>query len=448
MVMSSGNRIQAPKRVKGGTSSTRKHRFQSFNQRISKLRIDPVRRSRPVNLDRTAFDEKASYFKDALDRWKDLNLSEDFVDFVRVVQPICESLPQVIHHQQKIIGTIIRHLEKRDVLSLEPLLELLASFAHDLGAQFENHFGTAVTLVASLAATHPAVEVIEWSFTCLAWLFKYLSRLLVPDLRPLYQIMAPLLGREPQKTHTTQFAAEALSYLLRKSASSFHKNSIPLETILQHVLLDLGSMKARTEAVELYEHGLQTLFVNSIKGIEGKLHSCGAQVYRTFLEHVLDLSGTEQRRAAEVIYGVTVGLLHFTDAQGFHPILRIVVDSIAKLNLGSRDANVAICGRLVFIASTVRKGSRVAGWTSVLNALMSLLGLSDIAGDETFTQIYRAAAAILQISPLEVIHPHFDSIMGILAHERYAPYFLAFCNDFHDLGQERFQSLLFPHLIK
>ena len=446
--MSSGRKHKRSKIVKGGTSTTQKYRFQSFSQRISKLNVDPIRRSRPVDLDSTDLSTSTLFFKTALDRWKDLNLSENFTGFVREVHPMCDSLPQILHYHQDVMSIIAHYIGKCDALSLEPLLDLLANFAHDLGARFESHFGAAVNLVASLAATHPAVEVIEWSFGCLAWLFKYLSRLLVPDLRPLFQIVAPLLGKEPQKTHTTQFAAEALSYLIRKAAVPYHKNRTPLDLIVKHILEDLGSLEARPENIQLYQHGLMALFVESIKGIARKLHSCGAQVYRSLVEQVLEAIGTTQRRGADLIYGVTIGLLHFTDAQGFEPILEIIVDLVEKLNLGSRDANVAICGRLLFVASTVRKGSRIADWEPLLSALASLLGLCDIASDETFTQIYKAAAVILQTSPLEVVIPHVRPAMSVLAQKRHSQHFLAFCHDFHDLGSERFHSLVFPYFSK
>jgi len=446
--MLSGRKDRPSKLVKGGTFSNRKHRFQSFNQRISKLSIDPIRRSRAVDLDRTELSSSDSFLKEALDRWKDTNLSENFSNFVREVQPICGSLPQMIHHQQRVMSIITSYIEKRDDLSLEPLLDLLANFAHDLGARFESHFGAAVSLVASLAATHSVVEVIEWSFNCLTWLFKYLSRLLVPDLRPLFQIMAPLLGKESQRAHITQFAAEALSYLIRRAAKSYHKNQKPLQIVVQHILDDLGSLEAQTETVELYQHGLMALFVDSVKGVERKLYSCGDQIYRTLVEHVLEATEIQQRRGAELVHGVTTGLLHFTDAQGFQQISDIIVDIVAKLNLGSRDASVAFCGRLIFVAATVRKGSRIADWNPLLSALISLLGLCDIASDETYTQIHRAAAVILQTSPLEIVLPHIRPAMDVLAQERHSQHFLTFCNDFRDLGPERFHFLLFPYLTK
>ncbi|KAL8829181.1 MAG: hypothetical protein Q9191_002158 [Dirinaria sp. TL-2023a] len=374
---------------KGGTSSSRKHRFESFNQRVSKIKIDPIRRSRPSDTHYLDLSLESSYFNTDLERWKDLNVSANFTNFVREVQPQCDSLPQLIHHHQDIMSKLICFIEKRDALSLEPLLDLLASFVHDLGSRFETHFGVAVTLVASLAATHSDVEVIEWSFMCLTWLFKYLSRLLVSDLRPLYRVVCPLLGKERQKSHTTQFAAEAMSFLIRKAAIQYHRDKVPLDTIVSYITEDFGCFEAQDEAVKLYQYGLTALYVETIKGVDRKLHSSGAQVFCCLLEHTLEATGTKQRRAAELACGVAVGLIHLTDGPGFQPILKTII-----------------------------------------------------------SQVHKAAIVALQMSPLEIVIPHIHAALDVLTHKRHARHFLAFCIDFNDLNPERFHDLVFPSLSK
>ena len=427
--MSGGLRNPQGGLLKGGPSSSKKHRFESFNHD-------------------TDFSLESSYFRTALERWKGLNVSANFTSFVREVQPQCDSLPQLVHHHGDIMSKLIFFIGKRDALSLEPLLDLLASYAHDLGSRFEMHFGAAVTLVASLAATHPDVEVIEWSFMCLAWLFKYLSRLLVSDLRPLFGVMATLLGKERQKSHTTQFAAEALSFLIRKAAIQYHRSKVSLDSVVEFIIEDLGCLELDNEAVERYQGGLMALFVETVKGIDRKIHSSGAHVFCCLLEHMVAATGTKQVRAAELIEGVVVGSIHSTNAPGFQPILEKIIAQIQRLDHCSKDANIAICARLLFVASAVRKGSRIADWEPLLDSLRSLLGLCDIASGAAFMQIHKVAIVVLHMAPLELVIPHFHTAVNVLAHKRQPHQFLAFCMDFHDLNPERFQSLLFPYFSK
>lgn len=449
--MSLGKYARPRKLLKGGTTSTRKHRFQSFNQRISKLNIDPIRRSRRNVVEADDLTESASFLKASLDHWKDLNLSESFTSFVREVEPICNSLAQILHYNERIFNILEIYIEKRDSLSLEPLLDLLGNFAHDLGVRFEGHFLRAVTLVASLAARHADVEAIEWSFTCLAWLFKYLSRLLVPNLKPLFDIMAPLLGKEPQKIHTTRFAAEAMSFLIRKAATAYSKDTKPLTIIVNAIrddILQVSESGYGERNVQMYQHGLMTLLVNSIKGIERKLHSGGAHIYRCILGREFADDNDQRTVFKEIVYGITVSLIHQTDSINFQPILEIVLEKIQVLRTGSSTSSVAACGRLLFVVSTVRKGSRIQDWTPILDAMLVLLQLCDPSDKEALAESHKASAVILQYSPLEQVLAKVRQAMKIIADDRFASNFLSFCNYFFDLGQDRFQDFLGPHFSR
>lgn len=445
--MSSGRIEKSPRLAKGGTSSSRKHRFESFNQRIAKLNIDPIRRGRPIDLENNDLAPTSSYLQAGLEKWKDLNLSEDFTKFVQEVVPLCHSLPQILHHQQDILVILVNHIEKRDSMSLEPLLDLLGRFAHDLGIRFESYFLNAVTLVASVASTHTDIQVIEWSFTCLAWLFKYLSRLLVSDLRPLFHIMAPLLGREPQKFHITRFAAEAMSFLLRKAALIFHKNQMPLNLIVDWIFDDLDSIKGPTLTCHLYQHGLMTLFVESMKGIDRGLHSCAPCVYRCLLERILEKFVHQSTKPEAVLFGVTTSVIHHTDAVTLQPILEVIFDSIERQGVVSSN-HIKIHGELIFIVATVRKASRINNWPPIVDALLSILKSCKGSTDEFVLRVFNAAAVIIHVCPLDIIAPRIGPITGTIGCDQNAKHFLLFCNFFCELNHERFHKLLFPDLSK
>lgn len=78
----------------------------------------------------------------------------------------------------------------------------------------------------------------------------------MPDLRPLFDILAPLLGREHQKWFITRFAAEALSFLLRKTREE------PLRLIIRHVFEDLIQVVENPGAKD-YKQGLMTMFMEA-----------------------------------------------------------------------------------------------------------------------------------------------------------------------------------------
>ena len=420
---------------KGGTAPLRKHHFESFNQRISKLNIDPVRRVRRQYAGEEDSDLAKSYFRDALLHWRDINLSESFTRFVRDVEPLCDSLHQVLHHRSKLVELLHQHLERRETISLEPLLALLAQLARDLGARFEDYFPTSLALVLSIASGHEDVEAIEWSFSCLAWLFKYLSRLLVPDLRPTYDIVAAVLGKENHKAFLARFAAEAISFLIRKAAAVSHKDRSPLETITRHVLLDLSSARGFGDGAEVYLYGVMSLFASSIKGVDRGLHSCGVTIYQCILNLAADCG------VSEVIHGVTVNIMHHTDETTFAPVLEIVCNSTMQIEDTSSATRLEQLSSLLFILSTVRKGSRVSNWKPLLSSLESLLehlaGLQSFSNSEVASALGKAAAVIFAAAPLDTVLLH-RRILDKLARETPAASFLVFCINFSKLHRERF----------
>ena len=452
--MSSGKKLQSKpsKTLKSGTSSKKKHRFESFNQRVAKLNINPIHKTRHTAEDLDGDDPTASYLKTDLDKWKDLNLSENFSSFVCEISPLCSTLPQVLHYQADIARILALYIGKGDSLSLEPLLSLLACFAHDLGSKFEAQFSDAVALVASLAAKHPDVEVIEWSFNCLAWLFKYLSRLLVPDLRPLLRIMSPLLGKEPQKVFITRFAAESLSFLVRKAALVYHKNQKPLQNAICCILESIEEWDQQGQDVALYYYGLQVLFVDAIKGIHRGLHSSGPLLYGFLLDNILQSAGEANGRL-RLLEGITVRLIHHTEASTFQPLLDRCLRSIQQEASRARDCQSPvgsrqICERLLCVLSTVRKGSRVVDWAPMFDALLLLLRLREDYNEMPTQSLYETAAIMMQSAPLDVLIPMIRPVMDLIANNRHQNHFLMFCTFFCHLNKERFESLIHPYLIK
>ena len=448
--LSSGKKDRPRKLVKKGTASSRKHRFESFNQRIGKINIDPVRRVRRDEIDQEDSAATASYFRTSLDYWKDINLSENFTAFVKEVSLRCGSLPQILHSHQEILDTLVIYLERGDTNSLEPLLSLVGHLAHDLGARFEVHFARTVRTVSSLATRHHDVEIIEWSFTCLAWLFKYLSRLLVPDLRPLYDIMAPLLGKETQKTHIARFAAESMSFLIRKAGLMYHKNAKSLVMVIRHIFEDLDNAAGQKEDVVLFQTGLMTMFADAIKGIKREIHSCGSTIYSCLLEGLL----RDQSRSSscqEVFYGITVNLIHHSEVGTFGPIVQVILDRFDFEQHPSIHA-ISVYGRLFFLVTAVRKGSRISNWKPMVDSAHKLLRrLNDIPEDEIpnlAIQIHKTAAIILQYAPLDIVISTFGQIMDIISKRGKGVDFLFFCNYYSDLGRERYDSLLAPYFFR
>ena len=388
----------------------------------------------------------ASYFGSSLSEWKDLNLSANFTAFAAAASPLSDSLPQVLHHEERIMELLMEYIKKEDAVSLEPLLDLLAAFAHDLGAKFEKHFETAVDVVCRLAARHLDAAAIEWSFNCLAWVFKYLSRLLVLDLRPLYDLMAPLLGKERQKRFIARFAAEALSFLVKKAGAMYHRDKVPLRRILQHMLDDVASVSATNDS-QLYKEGVMTLIFESMKGVQKGFHSSSRSIFGELIS-IVSSAGTNRTEAmkaarAQIFDGVLTAVIHHADSQTFKFILDLVLESCTWDAVKLDEDQIQQLARFLFIVMGVRKGSRIADWAGVMDRIQDVILPAVQEGNEvsdiTKSQVISTVALALHSCPLDVALPYLRMIDWI-ATGRLQSHFLEFCQIFSDLGSDRFKN--------
>jgi U3 small nucleolar RNA-associated protein 20 len=428
------------------TPSSRRHHFEPFTQRIARLKIDPIRRQRNRD-DEYDSATTTSHFRTALDRWRDVNQSEDFTAFARKVDSLCDSLPQVLHHQQRIVDLLLEYLEKGVTVAVEPFLDLIPRLAQDVQAQFENHFQRTVRTVSTLAAKHQGVEVVEWSFHCLTWLFKYLERLLISDLRPLYGLLAPLLGKERQKEHVARFAAESLSFLVKKAS----KNQESLSTLVEFAFEDL-CRTSQERPCTLYEQGIMTLFLEAIKGVPEHLHSKADIIYGALLSRVFEINDMDAAfavPAVRVIRAVLAQTVHYSRSETFKPILKVVLSQIEVLQSPLSNSRLVLSSQLLLFITGIRSGTRVSDWPAVLQVLGSYISfISSVQDrgvyDEAAKEVLAAFAVAHQASPLEMAIS-YTKTFGEICSPEWQHLFLGFCALYAELANDRFQSLLLPY---
>lgn len=377
----------------------------------------------------------------------ELNLSENFAGFSQRAGRLSESLPQIVHHQDSIMDLLVEYISTKDELCMEPLLSLVAQFARDLGPRFEKHFASAVQLVASVAATHPNIEVVEWSFTCLAWIFKFLSRLLVPDLRQLLDIMSPYLGKTRQKYFVSRFAAESISFLVRKAALVHYKNKEPLERALGFLLRDLNSI-CDTRQVEMYQDSLMVMLSEALKGVKGGLHSNAPDILRCLINTVETGDKAGGPSAERVLSGVLMSSVHHCNADTFSPLLDVVCDYIEFHPTDGSVASWPIKCRLILLCVATRKGTRIRDWKRVHKTLWGLLRSAAQTPDlepPSIEHLLGAVALSVQTSPMDELLQYMRPLMEAVTHEQLSQYFLPFCSLFSGLGSDRFQSVVLPY---
>lgn len=435
-----------PRKAKKPTATTKTHRFEPFSRRIARLKIDPVRRIdryRPVEQDLSLSESR---FRTTFDHWADLNQSETYCTFSRQVRLKCESLPQLLHHADTIHELLVKAIGKKDENALEPLLTLVEAFAHDLGEKFEKYFAEIVRLVLQVAVSHDAAEVIEWCFKCLAWIFRFLSRLLVPDLSPLLAIMLPYLGLEKQKHYITRFAAESLAFLLRKAAMKHSAKPQYVAIAVEYLLKESQQRWNSQGDVSLYQVGVMTLFSEAAMGVDGNVHSSAPALISSVIQNLLR-NETQFNHGHGILEGTLVSLIHQTGAAGFEPIFNVIEDTAISMTADASELEVRLSAGLFHLVVGARKGTRVAHWSKTAKAVLWLgsIGLKTFSlWPDQLTHHLTTIAMVIQYAPMDQLLPHVQQLLQS-ARDLSNPFqFFSFCDVLANLGQERFEGLLLP----
>ncbi|KAI0482392.1 HEAT repeat protein [Xylariaceae sp. FL0804] len=451
MPATQSGRIVKARKGKSGTPHQKNHRWESFSTKISKLHsLDPLRRVRRHDLDTEDLEATTSYLRNGLDKWADLNISHGFTSFRREIRPFCDSLPQILHFEDQIMNLLAKYISAKEQESLEPLLELLTAFAHDLGTRFEKHYRRALSLIIEVASRPQDAAVIEWTFACLAFLFKYLSKLLVPDLRPTYDALAPLLGKARTPPHITRFAAEALSFLVKKAAAPANR-ATALPRLIDHVRQDFQTSRDN-RYFELYYHGLMTMLAEAIKGQGRSVYTSGAEIVRALLASVPydEAVSLEPITWSDMVCGVLVSIVHHTTAESFTSIPEAIADAAlhdpARLEHPLRNC---IYIRCLGTISGVRKGSRIADWQPVLKCLLESLKdicqspktLEKLESSAIWQQIIANTAIVWQNAFMDAEIPHITDFVAIMSREPLMNWFIPFCSYFSILDTAKFRSL-------
>ena len=434
--------VRRSKKKAQPTQTKKLHRYESFTKRISKLKIDPIHALDKRHNEEVSDDLAHSFFRASLEEWAELNLSQTFTTFLNKVNPLCENLPQLLHHSDKIFDLLLHAIEKQDALALEPLLSLLAHLAHDLGRRFEACFSRTVEVVSKVAAAHEKAEVVEWCFTCLAWMFKYLSRLLVEDMRPLLNVMTPYLSNK--KEYIVRFSAEALAFLLKKAALLYSKRRSPLQLAVHHLFEKLTTNTVDESQVS-FRFGIMNLCVESSRGIEYQLHSSAPHLVRCLLDRAEVFIDHEIIQST--ISGILICLIHDTDDENFNPVLEIILESCQRLTASQEHQNSQWALELLQLVIGTRRGSRISSWSATIQAFLHTVDGSTQKDWEDLKYRQTAigvAAQTLQYAPMDQFLSHSERLLGLLATKLSSRDFLSLCAVCAKLGQERFMDFLFP----
>ncbi|AAS52679.2 AEL006Wp [Eremothecium gossypii ATCC 10895] len=405
------------------TKSAKRYRYSSFKDKIDDLKIEPAK-----NLSKRAHDYvESSHFLSSFEHWKEFNMSADFTEFAQEVVNLVQTLPQILYHDDKIYDILSKHIGKHDDKSLQPLLELLSQFCHDLGPDFLKFYERTLLLLINLLDESIKFEnsdVFEWGFNCLAYIFKYLSRQLTQDLIPTFTMLFPLLSHK--KEYMSRFAAEALSFLIRKSSP---KNLLPF---VHNSCKTLNQL----ENNNLYD-GLHSLFSEALKSTSDTLYSKSNAIVSVLLQVALD---KDQSLVAVTLFcDIMMDALRHASAENAAPLYQLIIEKLDEfLSQKQEGDDLDKVIKILAVVTFAESGKKVNNWEALSSCLQGALHhpRSESISPETLAFCFSVILRNADLKTVTSLHrTMFEFYM-----ENYPSFFLEFVKTVIDMDKGRFSS--------
>ena len=142
------------------------------------------------------------------------------------------------------------------LLTFSYFSRLVVAVAKDLQSNFYPKFEAFFNRLVELLQTRDP-QIVEWTFTALAYLYKSLWRLLVKDVSKVYELLLPLLAAD-KPDHIQLFASESFAFIGKKVSdpSTF-------------INLVFSKLKERPED----RLGVGQLLFHLVKGVTNQFHT-------------------------------------------------------------------------------------------------------------------------------------------------------------------------------
>ncbi|XP_031840626.2 small subunit processome component 20 homolog [Nomia melanderi] len=406
--------------------------FKPFSERISEIDVDVFHRVAHRNEE---VDEDAeTYFYQTLKKWNFLNLTEEYCNFKKTVRNIV-TLPQLINQKQFVIDTLLEYLKKKDVLFLQPILELVVAVSKDLQKDFYEYFPEFLSVITDLLHTKDT-EQLEYTFTTLAYLFKFLWRYLVKHIDTILDLLLPLLA-DTQPAYVNNFAAESFAFVVRKVKDK--------DSFLKTVINILNKNPSGVP-------GCGKLLFNVIAGIPGQFHSCAEQLLLLYFSALNndDINQDLMFKVLKEIVNCFVQNIHAQKCQIFWSVVLNVIDiSIEKTKnfqpTAGREKSLILLMQLLNIVINHKNGRFILEPVPLIKKLVQTLDIFQNDSD-VVQEILNVAVAILLAGNVKLMQETSSQIVLKIMAVKDVKLLYGAVESLIDYSA--FETVILPHILR
>lgn len=257
----------------------------------------------------------------------------------------------------------------------------VGSMAEDLGKHFYEYFPQFLSTLIELLNSKDA-EQVEWTFYCLARLFKILKRFLKNDLSIVYNAILPLLNRRRYPEYVNNYASECFAYIARDIHDKDKFLAMLLHGVKNH---HDGKINCGRLLYEL------------VRGPSQGLHSCAEGFFANWMKSLINPS-IDKDVLFDLLSQFTNHLVQNTNPHKLDPFWKVSFDVLTELSDAAPTNDTAIRMILILLEQAIkyRNGKSLCRLNEVIEKLIALSD-RDIS-TETMLQVSQIMAMIL-LSP-------------------------------------------------
>ncbi|KAF8622933.1 hypothetical protein AX15_006611 [Amanita polypyramis BW_CC] len=336
---------------------TKRFKHQSYKESLKEVHLPSTLSQN--HLENEDLEDTDSLFHSSLEHWRQLNLAPSFLDFAKKVDPLCLSMPLLLHNWREIVKLWVEAVSVADNEGLKALLDLLQKLTADLRTTLLSEYNTLLSIQLAFLPKSISTDALSTLLSTLATFFKYLlvpslqsdSKLLEETWTELCSILKKCLP-EVQRA-----AAEVWGTLLRRLKGSEIKEKAL--TLLAQNLEGLESVWAMA-------------FVYACKSVSQSLHTCTTSLFRPLLTYHIMSSTTPALTHALIRRSLTAFIHHVKNADQFSPVAEVLIgqfDLVMRCYLETSsvsqtsvplDEQLRRMLEVIVVPCSVRQGSRLS----------------------------------------------------------------------------------------
>ncbi|EPQ55347.1 hypothetical protein GLOTRDRAFT_42472 [Gloeophyllum trabeum ATCC 11539] len=322
----------------------KRFKHQSYNETLKDVHL-------PSALNQAKFDNEipdgSSHFHEALDHWRQLNLSPAFLVFANKADGLSASMPLLLHHWKDILNLWATAVEESDYEGLIALADLLQKLAHDLRTTILPVYLDLLSRLYSYLPRKIPAPTLTALLSALSALFKYL---LIPsaDAGLLDQSWSSLRDVLPKCNPEVQRAvAEVWGATLRRLKSAVRERAVELIA----------------EDVDGLEDACAWMVVFACESVSQTLHTATASIVTPLLKH--HLACAEPEKTYTLLRRLLTALIHHCKGpEQFSAVADALLDQVAALVQGLVDEKdhepLRRMLEVLAVVCSVRQGSRLS----------------------------------------------------------------------------------------